>query len=233
MTTYIEIELVKLKKKLLELGAKVEESLRQSVLALAGRDRKLAETILVQEATIDLLEVELEEECLKVLALHQPVARDLRFIVSVLKINNDLERIGDLAANIAERAVFLSKRDAIDSPYDVLGMADHARTMVRKSLDAFANLNAQTAREVCTIDDKIDRLNREAYLKVTRAMQENPDRAEELINYISISRYLERVADHSTNIAEDVLALLGGEIVRHRLDEMPEIEGDTQGGEGK
>jgi len=232
MTTYIEIELVKLKKKLLELGAKVEDSLRQSVLALAGRDRKLAETIIEQETTIDTLEVEFEEECLKVLALHQPVARDLRFIVSALKINNDLERIGDLAANIAERAVFLSKRDVIDSPYDVLGMADHARNMVRKSLDAFANLDEETAREVCTIDEKIDRLNREAYPKVTRAMQENPEHLEQLINYISISRYLERVADHSTNIAEDVLALLGGEIVRHRLEEMPEPDRDTSDSEG-
>jgi len=219
MVTHLEIELGRLRKKLLRLCAAVEESLRDALSALARRDGQLAARIIDNDAEIDRREVDLEEDCLKVLALYQPVARDLRLIVAVLKINNDLERIGDLAVNIAERVASLCHRAPIASPYDVLGMGEHSRTMLRKSLDAFVNLDSQLAHDVCRMDDTIDAMNREAYPKIVKAMEGHPDELEALISYISISRNLERVADHTTNIAEDVIALLEGEIVRHRLEQ--------------
>ncbi len=219
MTTHLEIELARLKKLLLYLGANVEESLLRAISALTDRDEQQAVAVIQHDIEIDRLEVELEEECLKTLALYQPVARDLRLIVATLKINNDLERIADLSANIAERVVFLCRREPIAVPFDVAEMARHVRLMVKKCLDAFVRLDSDLAYEVCATDDHVDQINREMYGKVTQAIQENPERLETLINYISISRYLERVADHATNIAEDVLGLLEGEIVRHRLEE--------------
>ncbi len=226
MATYFEIELDRLKKKLIHLGTMVEESLYRAIRAFADRHEAEAIAVIEHDLNIDRMEVELEEDCLKILALYQPVARDLRMIVSVLKINNDIERIADLAANIAERVVFLCRREPIDPPYDVFDMASNVQVMVRKSLDALIELRADLAHEVCATDDHIDQINRETYTIVTQAIQENPEHLEMLLNYISISRYLERIADHATNIAEDVIGLLEGEIVRHRLEEFPHEGGD-------
>jgi phosphate transport system protein len=150
------------------------------------------------------------------LALHQPVAIDLRFIVSVIKINNELERIGDLAVNIAERAAFLATQRKLDILFDFPGMAEKAQSMVKKSLDALVNLDSRLAWEVCASDDEVDEMNRHMYIQIQDSIKKHTNRLECLIHLLSTSRHLERVADSATNIAEDVVYMIEGEIVRHR-----------------
>jgi len=221
MAQHLQREIEILKKKILTLGAAVEESLRIAVRSVAERDADLADKVIRTDAQIDQSEVDLEEDCLKILALHQPVAIDLRFIIAVLKINNDLERIADLAANIAERAHFLSTRAQITIPYDLGGLADKAQEMLRNSLDALVNLDATLARRVCATDDEVDAINRDMYDLVKQAIRAHPEHLDILIPYLSISRNLERIADHATNIAEDVIYMTEGIIARHRAGENP------------
>lgn len=218
MLQHLHREIEKLKTMLLSLGADVEENVYKSVRALDDRDAALAEQVIQADGQVDRFEVYLEEECLKILALHQPVAIDLRFVIAVLKINNDLERIGDLAVNIAERAKFLASKDALDVPFDFLSMADKTRTMLKRSLDALVNMDSRMARDVCAADDEVDGLNREMYGRIQKAMQQHPERIESLTHYLGVSRYLERIADHATNIAEDVLFLVQGIDVRHHAE---------------
>ncbi|MDD5327390.1 MAG: phosphate signaling complex protein PhoU, partial [Phycisphaerae bacterium] len=161
----------------------------------------------------------IEEDCLKILALHQPVAIDLRFIVTVLKINNDLERIGDLAVNIAERAVFLAGQPKINISTDLADMAHTAQSMLKRSIDALINHDAELAHEVCASDNIVDKMNRQMYLKIQKAILENPEQISSLIHLLSTSRHLERIADHTTNIAEDVIYMIEGQIARHRTKE--------------
>ncbi len=161
------------------------------------------------------MEVEIEEECLKILALYQPVAIDLRFLAAVIKINNDLERIADEAVNIARRVSIIAKREKIDISFDYSLMAGKAEYMLKKSLDALVNLDIDLAFKVCTLDDEVDEMLREAYDRIKQAIGEYPDRVGYLINLLLISRHLERIADHGTNIAEEVIYLIEGEIVRH------------------
>ena len=155
---------------------------------------------------------------MKILALHQPVAIDLRFIVAVLKINNDLERIGDLAVNIAERAVFLAGQSKVNISIDLVDMAHNAQSMLKKSIDALINHDAQLAHKVCVSDDIVDQMNRQMYLKVQEAIVKNPRQISSLIHLLSASRHLERIADHTTNIAEDVIYMVEGQIVRHKTE---------------
>jgi len=159
-----------------------------------------------------------EEECLKLLALYQPVATDLRYIIAILKINNDLERVGDEAVNIAERVVFLAHQERFDIPFDFQLMSDKTQAMLRNSLDALVNSHAGLAHQVGLADDEVDDLNRQMYVWVQRAIREHPERVEPLIHLLSISRHLERIADYATNIAEDVIYLIDGEIVRHKVE---------------
>jgi phosphate transport system protein len=210
------MEIEKLKKKILSLGAAVENKVTMAVQSIENKDSVLAEKVIAMDTEIDQAEVDLEEDCLKVLALHQPVAIDLRFIIAVLKINNDLERIGDLAVNIAERAKFLSTRTGIAIPFDLETQARKTQQMLQKSLDSLVNLNAVLAREVCRADDEVDEINREMYDLIKNAIRSHPEQLDILIPYLSISRYLERIADHATNIAEDVIYMIEGEIARHR-----------------
>ncbi len=176
-----------------------------------------------EDIKIDEMEVELEEEGLKILALHQPVAIDLRFIVAVLRINSDLERIGDLAVNLAERASFLSSREQYrklpEVSVDLTKMAEKAKEMVRQSLDALVNLDPGLAREVLEADNIVDAMNREMFQLIYDRIRETPDRVEGLIHLLSATRHLERVADHATNIAEDVIYMITGEIVRHQAED--------------
>ena len=132
--------------------------------------------------------------------------------------NNDLERVGDLAVNIAERAKFLSGREAFDVPFDFLSMADKTRAMLKRALDALVNMDPRMARDVCAADDEVDTLNREMYGRIQKSMQQHPNRIESLIHYLGVSRYLERIADHATNIAEDVIYMVDGDIVRHKAN---------------
>jgi phosphate transport system protein len=180
-------------------------------------DGALARQVAENDDRIDHIEVDLEEECLKVLALYQPVANDLRFIVSVLKINNDLERIADLAVNIAERALDLLKYERIVVPFEFSTMWRKVYDMVRKSLDALVNLDRRQAREVIALDEAVDDLHHNSYALVIDRIRRKPQHIEPLICYLVVSRYLERIADQATNIAEDVLYLIEGDIVRHIL----------------
>ena len=217
MSNRLRFEIEKLKKRLLSISALVEESVQQAVQAVQERDDTRAQSVIAADTEIDLREVDLEEECLKVLALYQPVASDLRFIVAVMKINNDLERIGDLAVNIAERARYLAYHAPAVSSFDLSTMAAITREMLRKSLDALINLDAATAKEVLDLDARVDDINRQMYALVTEAMRKKSDLIETHMQFLSVSRYLERIADHTTNIAEDVLYMLHGEIVRHQM----------------
>ena len=229
MSIHLKREIDKLKKMVLALGATVEDNVAKAVNSLRTRDIALAERIIASDQDVDRKEVELEEECLKVLALHQPVAIDLRFVIAVLKINNDLERIGDLAVNIAERALVLSKLPPIDIPFDFAGMTEKTQRMVKDSLDALVNMNTRLAWQVCAQDDDVDAINREMYIQVQEGIRAQPERMEALIHCLSTSRHLERIADHATNIAEDVIYMAAGEIVRHKAEDyVPQGEEPTE-----
>jgi len=217
MARYLIRELDKIKKKILSLGALVEERVRMTTQAVDNRDAAIAQKIIDTDWEIDEMEVDVEEECLKLLALHQPVAVDLRFIVTVIKINNDLERIGDQAVNIAERVVTISKRPEMDFVFDYAPMAEKAESMLKMSLDALVNIDVDLAFKVITLDDEVDAIKTLAYDRIKDAIKANPGRVGYLINLLLISRHLERLADHATNIAEEVIYLIEGEIVRHGM----------------
>lgn len=215
MAKHLQRELEKIKKAILTLGAMVEDRVRQAVRAVEDRDAEIAQDIIQADHEIDEMEVELEEECLKVLALHQPVAVDLRFLIAVIKINNELESIGDQAVNIAQRVKIIAKETRSTVPFDYSLMAEKAQNMLKKSLDALVNLDLDLAFKVLLIDDEVDQLRNEAYDSIKQAMTAEPDRAGFMINLLLISRHFERLADHTTNIAEEVIYLIEGEIVRH------------------
>jgi phosphate transport system protein len=216
MVRHLQREIDGLKKKILTLSAIVEDSVHKAVKSIAERDLKLANKVIETDPEIDQMEVDVEEECLKILALNQPVAIDLRFIIAVLKINNDLERIGDLAVNIAERGVYLATKEKVDIPFDFPRMSELSQSMLRKSLDSLVNLDLKLAREVAVSDDEIDAMHRQMYSQVQEGILQNPQRIDCLINLLAVSRQLERIADHATNIAEDVIYMIEGEIVRHK-----------------
>jgi phosphate transport system protein len=218
MSHHLQKAIAQLKTSLLQVGTRVEESLREAVTALNQRDREKAQVVIDNDDAIDQLEVEVEEECLKILALHQPVASDLRFIVASLKINNDLERVGDLAVNISERTLYVAQHAPVDVVLDFQAMATKAQWMLKNSLDALVQLDIDLAREVCLADDEVDDMNREMYVQVQDAIKRNPEKIELLIHLLSTSRHLERIADLATNIAEDVIYMIDGEIVRHRTE---------------
>lgn len=215
MSKHLRRELDKIKKKMLSLGALVEERTRMVVQATVGLDADIAQKIIASDWEVDEMEVEIEEECLKILALYQPVAVDLRFLVATIKINNDLERIGDEAVNIAERVLILAKRPPIPFGFDYTPMAQRVQSMLKLSLDALVNLDVDLAFKVITMDDEVDAIQVLAYDRIKEAIKAHPDRVGYLINLLLISRHLERIADHSTNIAEEVVYLIEGEIVRH------------------
>ena len=219
MTQHFERELEGLKKELLELSAAVEESVVKSIQSLKERNEAVAREVIDNDDSVDDAEVALEEQCLKILALHQPVAGDLRFIVATLKINNELERIADLAVNIAERSLVIGRQKVIDAPFDFTHMAEKSRSMLTRSIDSLIQLDTRLAHEVCQADEEVDEINREVYQRVYQMIKEQPDNVEILINYISVSRHLERIADYATNIAEDVIYLAEGKIIRHQPDD--------------
>ncbi|MBT3923834.1 MAG: phosphate signaling complex protein PhoU [Nitrospina sp.] len=212
---HLEKAIDELKRLILSLGTDVEESARLAVQSLTQRDSDLAKRVIEADYEIDQREVYVEEECLKILALHQPVANDLRLIIAILKINNDLERIGDLSVNIAERAVYLSTEAKVELPFDLQNMAKKVRSMLKRSLDSLVNRDEKLARKVCEDDDAVDDLNREMYGCVAQAIKKDSNNLNSYIQLLSASRYLERMADHATNIAEDVIYLVTGEIIRH------------------
>jgi phosphate transport system protein len=218
MSKHLQIEIERLKKRLLAIGETVVEAIQKALLALEARRGQVADEVMAGDNVVDSAEVELEEECLKLLALYQPVAEDLRFIAAVMKINNDLERMGDEAVNIAEHAAFLSRYDAIPLPEELTAMTAAAMRMVRESLDAFVSADAAAARRICAEDDEVDGLNRQIINSVWKTMQKDPQTIERATHMFSVSRHLERIADHATNIAEDVVYMVEGKIIRHHVD---------------
>lgn len=216
MSLHLQRDVEKLKKEILKLGTMVETAINNSILALNNREMSYVDEVLKNEEFINEMEVKIEEDCLKILALHQPVAGDLRFIVVALKVNNDLERMGDFAKNIAKRARELMQEEPLATlPEFVNELPDLVRTMVRNSLDALVKLDVELAQEVIDMDDKVDEINRAMYDEVTRVAKENSDRTEVAISLLSTSRYMERIGDLSTNIAEDVIFMVNGRVVRH------------------
>ena len=215
MSVHVQRQIDHLKQKILFVGTLVEEAIAKSISALVNRDRHLAATVLAEDDEIDRMEVEVEEEVLKTLALYQPVAADLRFVVSVLKINNDLERMGDLASNIAKRVLFLTKCERIELPSEFRSLSTKTQSMVKRSLDALVNSDTQLARQVRDADDEVDRLRSDIQKHIEQQIVQNPKQTECLMRLTSVSRHLERLADMAVNIAEDVIYMVDGDIVRH------------------
>ena len=216
MTLLFQTEIDKLKKKILSLTASVENNLSLAAKAVAERDINLASQVIETDHEIDLQEVEVEEDCLKILALHQPVAIDLRFVIAALKINNDLERIGDLAVNIAKRAKILAGLSPERVPFNFNGMISLTLDMVKRSADSLVDVDSQAARDVCASDDIVDDHLKVAYQKLQEGMEHNPNLIKYYVALLGVARNLERIADHATNIAEDVIYMVDGEIIRHR-----------------
>jgi phosphate transport system protein len=216
MTKHIERQIDQLKERILRVGTLVEEAISKSITALINRDVQLAQRVAANDEQIDRMEVEVEEECLKILALYQPVAADLRFVVAVLKINNDLERMGDLAKNIAKRVAQLANGEPCELPPEIRAMAMQAQEMVKQSLDAVVQADPALARQVREEDDAVDEYRQQIRRKVLKGIVEHPENVENLLRVNSVSKHIERIADMATNIAEDVIYMVEGDIVRHR-----------------
>ncbi|MBL8016969.1 MAG: phosphate signaling complex protein PhoU [Ignavibacteria bacterium] len=219
MLHYWQREIENLKKLILSLGAIVEEQIQRAMLSLERRDTALADEVITRDREVDSLEILIEEECLKILALYQPVAKELRFVVAVLKMNNDLERMGDLASNIAKRARYLSRKEKIELLSDFIEVSGKVQSMVKKSLDALVNTDVVLAKEVLAADDEVDRLTKQMLKRTMNAIEKDPERTKEFFSIRSISKNLERIADSATNIAEDVVYLCSGEIIRHQSED--------------
>jgi phosphate transport system protein len=215
MSKHLERELTKLQEDVLVQANAVKEAIRRAIDALQGRQVELAREVIAGEDPIDERENEVEEECLKILALHQPVARDLRRIAAVLKMNTDLERMADLAVDIAERAVRLTELPPTPVPGQLGRMTELTTRMVRQSLEAFLRQDVALARQVCRTDDEVDQCNRAIIAELVALMRGSQETVEPALSLFSAVRHLERIADHATNIAEDVIYLVQGQIVRH------------------
>ena len=218
MSIHMQKHMDKVKRMLFALAGDVEDSLSRAVQAVENRDVALARQVLSEDDKIDLAEIEIEEECLYALALEQPLAMDLRFIVAVLKMNNDLERIGDLASNIARQAVALAQGPHIELSAYLPGMATEVLSMLRGALDALLQLDVDRADAVRSADDRVDEIHKNCFKLVENSIIADPKNCAIFIHILTISRNLERAADLATNIAEDVIYLVRGEIQRHKED---------------
>jgi len=216
VASHLQREIDKLKRKLLALSAVVEESLRQAFTAVERRDATLASEVIERDHEIDEIEVDVEEDCLKVLALYQPVARDLRFIIAVVKIDNELERIGDMAVNIAERAQQLAALPATPIPSELFVMAEKTQAMLERALDALVKSDTTLAKLVLVADDEVDDLYVDVIERLKDGIRRAPEALDALVTVFAVARYLERLADHATNVAEDVIYMNEGEIARHK-----------------
>ena len=216
MTKHLERDLNQLSNQISDLGALVSESTSKCMVMLQTFDRGIAKEIVETEARVNTTEVEIEEECLKVLALHQPVAGDLRFLIVVLKVNNDLERMGDQVVNIAERVSFLADKERVVADLDFVAMGDIASRMVSQSVKALVKRDSLMAREVLAMDDDLDAMHARTYRVIQDVMAGNPDIVISGVSYLTISSNLERLGDLATNIAEEIIFMEEGEVIRHR-----------------
>jgi phosphate transport system protein len=210
-----EEELKKLREEILYMGGLVEDQIQKAVTSLVDRDSELAKVIIERDHEVNRLDVEIDERCIKLLALHQPAGRDLRFITTGLKITTDLERIGDMAVNICERALELNQEAQLKPYIDVPRMARISQRMIRESLDAFVREDTELALKVCKDDDEVDQLNAQIFRETLTFMLENAQTISRATKISSVSKYLERIADHATNIAEMVIFMVKGKSIRH------------------
>jgi len=210
-------ELESLKQTLLAMGALVEDQIRRVMRALVERDDALARSVIERDAQVNAYDVEVDEKCVELLALHQPTAGDLRFITTAMKIVTDLERIGDQAVNIAQRAIELNLEPQLKPYIDLPRMAEKAQAMVKESLDAFVARDTELARRICSEDAAVDDLNHQIFRELLTFMMEDPKTIPRAIRLILIARFMERVADHATNIAEMVIFMVDSKMVRHTL----------------
>jgi len=217
MQRHFHEELEALKQTLLAMGGLVEDQIRRAMRALLERDDVIAQEVIDRDRQVNTYDVEVDEKCVNLLALHQPAAGDLRFITTAMKIVTDLERIGDQAVNIAQRALELNREPQLKPYIDLPRMADRAQRMVKESLDAFVAGDTVLARQVCGEDAEVDALKEQIFRELLTFMMEDPRTVSRAIRVILISRFLERVADHATNIAEMVIYLVEGKMVRHTL----------------
>jgi phosphate transport system protein len=215
LSKHLQRDLDRLKRELLTMGGMIEEAVDLAISAVVDRRADLAQQVNAGDDKIDAKELEVEDECLKMLALHQPVASDLRFIITVLKVNSDLERMGDLAKNIAERALDLVKQPPIEGAQDFRRMAERVRRMVHECIDALVQRDVDLARKVCLDDREVDEENKRRFAQMQDVMRKDPATVERAVHLLSVSRHLERIADHATNVAEDVVFLVDGEVIRH------------------
>jgi len=218
---HFSIELEELHALLLQMGELVESSIRRSVQSLVERDKELAKAVMRDEPRVNQMQVEIDSKTTRLLALNQPVARDLRFLTATLKINTDLERMGDLAVNIAERAIALINLPAVKPLVDIPKMAALAQNMLLKSLEAFVRADADLAQSILPSDDEVDALKDSVYQELVELMQRDPVTIPAAVDLIFVARNLERIADHATNIAEDVIFLAKGIDVRHHMADHP------------
>ena len=216
MPQFLNREIDRLKDLLLTISSRTESAVHNAGKALLERNPDLAMQVIEEDHEIDRLEVETEEECLKSLALYQPVADDLRFIITILKVNNDLERIAALAVNLAERVKPLAQKSESGLTLDFAGMLDKTSEMLRNSLSALVHFDKELATTVLQSDDLVDAMNKTVYEQIKSVIGNDKEQSEVLIHLLTVSRTIERIADHATNIAQDVLYLIEGEIVRHR-----------------
>ena len=215
MQRHIDTELTDLKEELLRMASLAETAIGLAVKSRVTRDAEIARQVIASDEGINTLEIEVDERCLRIMARYQPEARDLRFLAMALKINNDLERMGDQAVNIAERTLELLKEPLLKPLIDIPRMAEAAQRMVKESLDAFVQQDVARARSVCRQDDAVDQYDEQIFRELLTFMMENPAAITRSVNLILVSRHLERIADHATNIAEDVIYLVEGRTIKH------------------
>jgi phosphate transport system protein len=218
MATHFQQELNKLKESLLQMAGLAERAISNAVEALVKRDTALAERTIAEDEKINHMEIVIDDWCLKLLALHQPMAADLRFITSAMRINTELERIGDQAVNIAERVISLNQEPQLKPYIDIPRMAEITQSMVKDVLDAFVNGDAKLARSVCERDDRVDGLNDQVFRELLTYMMADSKTITRAVHLIIVSRCLERIADHATNIAEGVIFMVKALVIKHHAD---------------
>jgi len=219
MRIHFQRDMERLEREILFLGSLLEQATNKAILALTARRPDLGEEVIAGDDEIDRREVQFEEDCLKVLALHQPVAGDLRYLVSAIKVNTMLERMGDLAVNIAERAVPLAGLEPLPAPPDFQQMAADVREMVKLSLDALVRQDSALARRVCEMDDTVDEEHHRIFHELRDMMSADPTAIERGLHFLVAARCLERIADHAENIALDVVFMVEGKVIRHHAEE--------------
>jgi len=218
-----EEDLKKLRENILYMGGLVEDQIQKAVRSLVARDSSLAQLTIERDHEVNRLDVEIDELCIKLLALHQPAGRDLRFITTGLKITTDLERIGDMAVNVCERAIELNQEPQLKPYIDIPRMAQTSQRMIRESLDAFVREDTELALKVCKDDAEVDELNRQIFRETITYMISDPQTINRAIKIGSLSKYLERIADHATNIAEMVIFMVKGKSIRHMKQLPPSV----------